>query len=134
MSGYQGPEDLKQARELMRLAPTEANAFLALKASAERDGGAIPPKYRELISLGVALTTQCAYCIDAHVDNAVHAGATQKEIAETVLIAAALRAGAVVGHGLMAMRLYQEKTVSAQAVAGDGGTGQEGAADAAPQT
>ena len=37
-------------------------------------------KYRELMSVAVALTTQCAYCIEAHVDNAVKAGATREEI------------------------------------------------------
>lgn len=111
MSEYQRPEDLSQARELMRLAPREAQAFLNLKASAERADGVIPEKYRELISIAVALTTQCAYCIDAHTKNAVKAGASREEIAETVFIAAALKAGAAVGHGLMALRLFDEASV-----------------------
>jgi AhpD family alkylhydroperoxidase len=108
MSGYQSPHDLSHAKELMRLAPKEAQAFLNLKATAERTDGVIPEKYRELISIAVALTTQCSYCIDAHSKNAVKAGATREEIAETVFIAAALRAGAAVGHGLMALRLFDE--------------------------
>jgi AhpD family alkylhydroperoxidase len=108
MSEYQCPEDLSQARELMRLAPKEAQAFLGLKASAERSDGVIPEKYRELISIAVALSTQCAYCIDAHTRNAVKAGASREEIAETVFIAAALKAGAAVGHGLLALRLFDE--------------------------
>ena len=61
-----------------------------------------------LISVAVALTTQCAYCIEAHIENAVRAGAIREEIAETVFIAAALRAGGAVGNGLMAMRLFDE--------------------------
>jgi AhpD family alkylhydroperoxidase len=108
MSDYQRPEDFAQARELMRLAPKEAQAFMNLKATAERADGVIPEKYRELISIAVALTTQCSYCIDAHSKNAVKAGATREEIAETVFIAAALRAGAAVGHGLLALRLFDE--------------------------
>ncbi len=106
MSDYQRPEDFALAKDLMRLAPKEALAFMNLKATAERSDGAIPEKYRELISIAVALTTQCAYCIDAHSKNAVKAGATREEIAETVFIAAALKAGAAVGHGLLAMRLF----------------------------
>lgn len=106
---YQTPDDLSYARQLMQAANKEAAAFINLKATAERKDGAIPEKYRELISLAVALTTQCAYCIDAHVRNAAQADATREEIAETVFIAAALRAGAAVGHGLMAMRLFEEK-------------------------
>lgn len=105
---YQRPQDLSLAKELVRLAPQEAQAFLGLKAAAERAGGAIPEKYRELISVAVALTTQCSYCIDAHTRNAARAGATREEIAEAVFIAAALRAGAAVGHGLLALRLFDD--------------------------
>ena len=48
------------------------------------------------MSVTVALTTQCAYCIESHSNNAVQAGASREEIAETVFIAAALwAAGAV---------------------------------------
>lgn len=112
MSGYQRPEDLSLAKELVRLAPVEAKAFLGLKAAAERADGAIPEKYRELISIAVALTTQCSYCIDAHAVNAVKAGATREEIAEAVFIASALRAGAAVGHGLLALRLFDEASAA----------------------
>lgn len=106
MSDYQSPQDLTLAADLVRLAPAEAKAFLALKAATEREGGAIPARYRELISLAVALTTQCAYCIDVHTRQAAATGATREEIAEAAFIAAALRAGAAVGHGLMALRMF----------------------------
>jgi AhpD family alkylhydroperoxidase len=112
MSDYQKPQDLTYAESLLKFAPKEANAFFNLKHTAERKDGVIPLKYRELMSVAVALTTQCAYCIDAHVKNAVEAGATREEVAETVFIAAALRAGGAVGNGLLAMRLFDEATAS----------------------
>lgn len=43
--------------------------------------GIIPTKIRELIALAVALTTQCAYCIDVHVKGAKRAGASIEELA-----------------------------------------------------
>ncbi|MGW8394618.1 carboxymuconolactone decarboxylase family protein [Pseudoduganella sp. HUAS MS19] len=101
-------DDLKYAKDLIEFAPQEAKAFLGLKGAAERADGAIPAKYRELVSIGVALTTQCTYCIDAHTKNALAAGATRQEIAEVVFIAAALRAGAAAGHGLLAMKKASE--------------------------
>lgn len=104
---YQRPEDMALAKQLAGLAAPEAQAFLSLKAAAERSDGAIPAKYRELISVAVALTTQCSYCIDVHSANAAQEGATREELAETVFIAAALRAGAAVGHGLLALRLFE---------------------------
>ena len=61
--------------------------------------GAIPVKYKELIALGVALTTQCSYCLELHRQGAEKAGATQEELAETTMIAGALRAGAALTHG-----------------------------------
>jgi AhpD family alkylhydroperoxidase len=113
MSEYQTPKDLAYAERLVEHAPREAAAFFNLKRTAERDDGVIPAKYRELMSVAVALTTQCAYCIDSHVKNAVQAGATREEIAETVFIAAALRAGGAVGNGLLAMRLFDESAAEA---------------------
>lgn len=104
---YQDPADLSRARQLAQLSPREAQAFLALKHAAERADGAIPAKYREMISLAVALTTQCAYCIDAHAKLAADAGVTAQELAEVSFITAALRAGAAVGHGLMALKLFE---------------------------
>ncbi|MFT3798313.1 carboxymuconolactone decarboxylase family protein [Microbacterium sp.] len=62
----------------------------------------IPLKYLELIALGVALTTQCAYCIESHSHNAVAAGASDAELAEAAWVSAALRAGGAYTHGLLA--------------------------------
>lgn len=106
MSDYQTPHDLKSVPALVALAPREANAFLAFNHAVECKDGAIPPKYRELISLAVALTTQCAYCLDVHTNAAAKVGATREELAETALIAAAVRAGGTLGHALLALRLF----------------------------
>lgn len=107
MSEYQTPDDLKSVPALIALAPVEVNAFLAFNHAVERKDGLIPPKYRELISLAVALTTQCAYCLDVHTAQAAKAGATREEVAETALIAAAVRAGGTLGHALLAQRLFE---------------------------
>ena len=101
MADYQKPEDIAYLDILIKSASKEAEAFFHLKHTAERADGVIPQKYRELMSIAAALTTQCSYCIEAHIKNAVDAGATREEIAETVFIAAALRAGGAVGNGLL---------------------------------
>ncbi|PQO27910.1 carboxymuconolactone decarboxylase family protein [Blastopirellula marina] len=105
---YQSPHDRAYTEALINAAPQEAKAFLHMKHTAEREDGAIPIKYRELMSVAVAVTTQCAYCIEAHIKNAIDAGATREELAEAVFIAGALRAGGAVGNGLMVMRMYDE--------------------------
>jgi AhpD family alkylhydroperoxidase len=65
--------------------------------------GAIPVKYKELIAIGVALTTQCPYCIDIHAGNARKTGASDAELVEAAMVAAALRAGAAVTHATHAI-------------------------------
>jgi AhpD family alkylhydroperoxidase len=106
MHPYQHPQDLQLAAELARLAPVEAKAFLAFDHVAKREGGALDAKTRELISLAVALTTQCAYCLDVHSRAAKRHGATREELAEVALVAAAVRAGGTLGHGLLALKLF----------------------------
>ena len=47
-------------------------------------------KYKELIAVGVALTTQCPYCIGIHTDGARKAGASEAELTEAAMVAASL--------------------------------------------
>ena len=108
MSDFQDPADYQYAKDLLQHSAVEANAFLALKRAAERADGVIPAKTRELISVAVALSRQCAYCIDVHTKAAKAAGATPEEMAEVVFITAAIQAGAAVGHGQMVMRMYNQ--------------------------
>jgi AhpD family alkylhydroperoxidase len=106
MPHYHAPQDLKLIPQLLAAAPVEGNAFLAFDHAAKRADGHIPPKVREFISLAVALTTQCAYCLDVHTKAAKQHGATREELAELVSIAAAVRAGGTMGHGLLALKLF----------------------------
>ncbi|MCW2238528.1 carboxymuconolactone decarboxylase family protein [Azospirillum canadense] len=106
MTEYQTPDDLKSIPTLAACAPVEAKAFLAFNHAVERKDGLIPLKYRELIALAVAMTTQCAYCLDVHSRAAAKAGATREELAEAALVAAAVRAGGTLGHALLALRLF----------------------------
>lgn len=105
---YHDRSDLRMLKEMGKLAPNEFNAWLNLDKIVGREDGAIPHKYRELIALAVACTTQCPWCIDVHVKNAKTAGATREEVTEATLLAAALRAGAAATHGAMALRIYDQ--------------------------
>lgn len=105
---YYHPSDGKYLRQIRQAVPDGLTKWLEFDdAALHADTKAIPPKYTELMSLAVALTTQCAYCIEIHTIAAKAAGATKEEIGETILITAALRSGAAIGHGLMAMKLYE---------------------------
>ncbi len=89
--------NLKKLKKLGELAPAAWEGFLAFDRAAMADG-AVPAKTKELIAVAVALTTQCPYCIDIHAKRAKAAGCTEAELAETAMVAAALRAGGAVTH------------------------------------
>jgi AhpD family alkylhydroperoxidase len=95
-------KNLSKMKTLADLAPESMKAFVAFDKAAVADG-AIPAKYKELIALGVAFTTQCPYCIEIHSNNARRLGVSNPEIAEAVLVAAALRAGGAITHGTHAL-------------------------------
>ncbi len=105
---YHNAADLRFLKEMGKLAPTDFNAWLSLDNIVRREDGAVPKKYRELIALGVALTTQCPYCIEVHVKGAKAAGASREEITESSMITAALRAGGAATHGAMALKFYDQ--------------------------
>src|SRR3954469_19512362 len=95
-------ENLTKIKTMNELAPEAMKAFWAFDKLAVADG-AIPVKYKELIAVAVALTTQCPYCIDIHTGNARKAGATEAELVEAAMVAASLRAGAAVTHATHAL-------------------------------
>lgn len=105
---YHDETDLKRLKDMAQLAPEEFKAWVNLDRIVSREDGQIPRKYRELIALAVAHTTQCVYCIEVHAKKAKKAGATREEIAEAVLLAAALRAGAAASHGALALKFYDQ--------------------------
>lgn len=91
-------KNLTKFKKLGELAPEAFKGFIAFDEAAFK-GGVIPLKYKELTAVAVALTTQCPYCIEIHAKKARKADATEQELAETTLVAAALRAGGAVTHG-----------------------------------
>jgi AhpD family alkylhydroperoxidase len=103
---YHDAADLRLLKEMGKLAPNDFEAWLNLDKIVGRDDGAIPRKFRELIAIAVACTTQCPYCIEVHTKAAKRAGASREEITETSLLAAALRAGGAATHGAMALKFY----------------------------
>lgn len=90
--------NLAKLPHMRSLDPTAMHAFEAFDRAAMAPG-AIPRRYKELIALAVALTTQCPYSLEVHRTNALNAGVSEAEIAEVIFLAAAMRATAAIAHG-----------------------------------
>jgi AhpD family alkylhydroperoxidase len=95
-------KNLTRIKKMEELAPEAMKAFWAFDKLAVAEG-AIPVKYKELIAVAVAVTTQCPYCIEIHSGNARKAGATETELTEATIVAAALRAGGAITHATHAL-------------------------------
>src|SRR5260221_13125886 len=92
--------DMKKLNSLKKLdenAPDSMKAFWAFDKAAFA-GGALTVQQKQLIAVAVALTTQCPYCIELHNKAARDAGATDAQLAEAALVAAAIRAGGAITH------------------------------------
>jgi len=104
---FHGVDVKKQFGRMRELVPESYKAFLDFDQKVFKDG-AIPGKTKELIALGIAQITQCAWCIQAHTKKAAVAGASDAEIAETTFVAMAMAAGAAWSHGGLALQCLQE--------------------------
>jgi AhpD family alkylhydroperoxidase len=109
---YHDAGDLGLLKEMRKLAPADFDAWAALNNITQSEKGAVPKKFRELIAVAVALTTQCPYCIEVHSKAAKAAGATREELAETTFLAAALRAGGAAAHGTMALKFFDQQELA----------------------
>ena len=94
--------NLKKLKKMAAVAPAGMSAYNQLSQAAMAEG-AIPAKYKELMVLAVAFTTQCPYCIDHHAHKAKGLGVTDQEITEATLGSAALPAGASMTHATHAL-------------------------------
>lgn len=105
--GHYHAGTIKSLRKLRELKPDLFGSFVEFESKVFSEG-ALGLKTKELIALAVAHVTQCAFCIEAHVKRAKKAGASDEEIAESVFVAMALRAGGSWSHAAIAMEYLDQ--------------------------
>ncbi len=88
---------LKNLKKLDEETPEAMKAWSAFNKAVFQEGE-ISRLNKYLMSVAVALTTQCPYCIEIHTQEARRAGATDKQLAETAGVAALMRAGGAFAH------------------------------------
>jgi len=72
--------------------PDVVKGFTEMMQAAEKDG-VLSHKVKELVTLGIAISTRCDYCIVAHVAACLKAGATREEIMEVCGVAILMGGG-----------------------------------------
>src|SRR2546423_12567315 len=104
---YYHAHDLAKFAEIGKSRPDLAERFFAWYHAVFADG-ALSSREKSLIALGVAHAVQCPYCIDAYTQESLKQGADLDQMTEAVHVAAAIRGGASLVHGVQ-MRNQADK-------------------------
>jgi 4-carboxymuconolactone decarboxylase len=104
---YYHSQDLGKFPEVGKNRPELAQKFFDWYGAVFADG-ALSAREKSLIALAVAHAVQCPYCIDAYSKDALEKGSDLDQMTEAVHVAAAIRGGASLVHGVQ-MRNHSEK-------------------------
>ncbi|MCC7263373.1 MAG: carboxymuconolactone decarboxylase family protein [Candidatus Latescibacteria bacterium] len=99
METYYDPKDLGRFAEMGQTSPELWEKFAAWYGAVFAEG-ALSEREKALIALAVAHAVQCPYCIDAYSATCLEKGADLEQMTEAVHVAAAIRGGASLVHGV----------------------------------
>lgn len=105
---YYNREDLKLFGNVTDFQKELGEKFFDYYGSVFKDG-ALSKREKSLIALAVAHAIQCPYCIDAYTSDSLKQGYDEEQMMEAVHVAAAIRGGASLVHGVQMMNQVKEK-------------------------
>ena len=105
---YYNAEDLKNFGNITEFQPELGEKFFDYYGAVFQNG-TLTEREKSLIALGVAHAVQCPYCIDAYTDTCLKKGADEEQMMEAVHVAAAIKGGAALVHGVQMMNQVKEK-------------------------
>ena len=108
METYYKPEHLPKFGEIAKGSKTLADKFFDYYGAVFREG-ALTVREKSLIALAVAHAVQCPYCIDAYSEDCLAKGADLEQMTEAIHVAAAIRGGASLVHGVQMLEHVQRK-------------------------
>ena len=74
--------------------------------------GALSAREKALIALAVSHAVQCPYCIDAYSKESLAQGADLEQMTEAVHVAAAIRGGASLVHGVQMLEHVHKQVMA----------------------
>jgi alkylhydroperoxidase/carboxymuconolactone decarboxylase family protein len=107
MKTYYNPEDLKKFGNIGDFQKNLADKFFDYYGDVFKEG-ALTAREKSLIALAVAHTLQCPYCIDAYTTDTLEKGCDEEQMMEAVHVAAAIRSGSTLVHGVQMMNKVKD--------------------------
>ena len=101
---YYDPQDLSNFGKIGELHPELGKKFFSYYEAVFKEEGVLTKREKALIALAVSHAIQCPYCIDAYTSESLKAGADETEMMEGIHVAAAIRGGASLVHGVQMMK------------------------------
>ena len=95
--------------KLQKQAPESFTGFHMMGKAAKKNG-ALDEKTKELIALGIAISTRCESCIGFHVKSLVRLETTREEFCEALEMIAFMGGGPSIAFGAKALEAYDEFT------------------------
>lgn len=105
---YYIEEDLKKFGEINEFQEVLGKKFFDYYGEVFKEG-ALTAREKALIALAVSHSEQCPYCIDAYTNECLSNGADEEQMMEAVHVAAAIKSGATLVHGVQMMNKTKEK-------------------------
>lgn len=112
METYYHPPDLKKFSEITEWQQDLGKKYFSWYNSVF-EPGALTAREKSLIALAVAHTIQCPYCIDAYSVDALEKGCDEEQMMEALHVAAAIRSGSSLVHGVQMMNKVKQVTMNA---------------------
>jgi len=107
---YYDPADLSKFGDIKEFQPELAKKFFDYYGDVFKEG-ALTAREKSLIALAVSHAIQCPYCIDAYTSGSLEKGADEEQMMEAVHVAAAIRGGASLVHGVQMMNKTKDLTM-----------------------
>ncbi|MFQ3337130.1 MAG: alkylhydroperoxidase/carboxymuconolactone decarboxylase family protein [Urechidicola sp.] len=107
MKTYYNPDDLKKFGKIGEFQKEMADKFFGYYGEVFKEG-ALTEREKSLIALAVSHAIQCPYCIDSYSVDSLEKGCNEEEMMEAVHVAAAVRGGATLVHGVQMMNKVKE--------------------------
>lgn len=105
---YYNPADLKNFGNITEWKKELGDKFFDYYGNVFKEG-ALTAREKSLIALAVSHAVQCPYCIDAYTADGLKRGIDEEQMMEAVHVAAAIRGGATLVHGVQMMNQVNEK-------------------------
>jgi 4-carboxymuconolactone decarboxylase len=107
---YYKPEHLAKFPQIGEGNSKLAQKFFEYYAEVFKEG-ALSAREKSLIALAVAHAVQCPYCIDAYSSESLKQGSDLEQMTEAVHVAAAIRGGATLVHGVQMLEHVHQKAM-----------------------